>query len=196
MPVESRPDRRGGFPEAARAGGRATRPRSERMELTHSFAPPRRDGDRSPCDAMPPRCHVKSASLNWSLNPRTRGSTSICRLQVTRGSVPGAAPVGRATRRCCPGRNASWMLADGKRTVKGGAPGASGPWFRERTIAHGAPLTRVPTATDWPPAGLSFRLANALLDATWATVLHRGAGGGASASGRRGTPLAHEGAFA
>src|SRR5262249_12913025 len=39
-----------------------------------------------------------------------------------RGSILGAAPVGRATRRCCPGRNASWMLADGTRTVKGGAP--------------------------------------------------------------------------
>jgi hypothetical protein len=44
-------------------------------------------------------CHLKSAALNWSLNPRTRGSISTCRLQVTRGSVPGAAPVGRATRR-------------------------------------------------------------------------------------------------
>jgi len=58
------------------------------------------------------------------------------------------------------------MLADGKRTVKGGAPGASGPWFRERTIAHGAPLTRVPTATigrrpDYPsalPTRFSMRL--------------------------------------
>ena len=68
----------------------------------------------------------KSASLNWRLKPRTRGSISITRLQVTRGRSPGAAPVGRATRRCWPGRKASRMSALCKSTVNGGAPGASG----------------------------------------------------------------------
>src|SRR5512147_2589473 len=44
-------------------------------------------------------------SLVRDVKPRTRGSISTWRLQLTGGNVPGGAPVGRATRRCWPGRN-------------------------------------------------------------------------------------------
>src|SRR5262245_24350410 len=90
-----------------RCGGSAARARTEpagghgraRTDQTHAPAGARRAAG----DALPRVACAwgggmaygrKSAWLNWSLNPRTRGSISTCRLQVTRGRSPGAAPVG------------------------------------------------------------------------------------------------------
>jgi len=86
----------------------------------------------SPSRSLTADCcaYLKSASLNWSLKPRTRGSISICRRHWTSGSVPGGAPVGRASSVCWPGRKATWRLPFGRRMAKGATPGVPGSWFR------------------------------------------------------------------